>query len=325
MNSLRPSGSVRGLTWLVIAAALCMSTGCSTRRTLPQGPPVDKSLERTNRAARTAFDNGRTQQAAKLYRQSLELAYRRDDPAAVNDARYNLALCLALMQSDPEALALISQAHAELSQEGESVPGDILLLEATLLFRLGRTLEAWKLTGDILITYERQDPAVVGKTHFLRGLIANDRGDPEGIRIEITALSNPNSAVQQADREELTGHLLLMEQRWDEAVLAFDQAATIRRQILDYRSMVQALAKAGEACERADRPAAASRRYLRAGRSAALQGSWEQAQTWLTRAVQLAERAGHETIATEARVQLAKLAEDRRKAPGAKSAAADGP
>ena len=324
MNSLRPSGSVRGLTWLVIAAALCMSTGCSTRRTLPQGPPVDKSLERTNRAARTAFDNGRTQQAAKLYRQSLELAYRRDDQAAVNDARYNLALCLALMQSDQEALALVGLAHAELSQEAEPVPGDILLLEATLLFRLGRTQEAWQLTEDILITDERQNPAVVGKTHFLRGLIANDRGDADGIRIEIAALSNPNSAVQQADRQELTGHLLLMERRWDEAVLAFDQAAAIRRQILDYRSMVQALAKAGEACERADRPAAASRRYLRAGRSAALQGSWEQAQNWLTRAAQLAERAGHETIATEARVQLAKLAEDRRNASNAKSAAGEG-
>lgn len=324
MNSLRPSNPVLGLTWILVAVGLCVLTGCSTRQTGSQGPPVDKSLERMNRSARTAFDNGRIQQAAKLYRQSLELAYLRDDPAAVNNARYNLAVCLTLMQSDEEALALVGRAHEELSRNNEPVPGDIVLLEATLRFRLGQAQDAWQLTEDILNTLEQNDAAVAGKTHFLRGLIANDRGDAEGIRREIAALGNPNSAVQRADRQELTGHLLLIEQKWDEAILAFDEAAAVRRQILDYRSMVQALAKAGEACERAGRPVPGSRRYLRAGRSAALQGNLNQARMWLTRAAQLAERAGHETIANEARIQLAKLAEDRRKTPGANSAPAEG-
>jgi tetratricopeptide (TPR) repeat protein len=285
---------------------------------------VDKALERTNRAARTAFDSGRIQQAANLYRQTLELAYVRDDPLAVNDARYNLALCLTLMDSDREALALVGQAHKELSQDNATVPSDILLLEATILFRLGRSQDAWRLSAEILKAVESTDPAVIGKTHFLRGLLATDRGDPVGIRREIESLANPNSAMQRADRQELNGHLLLIEQRADEAASAFDEAAAIRRQILDYRGMIQALAKAGEACERAGRPIPASRRYLRAGRSAALQGKSNQARIWLTRAAQLAERNSDESIAREARIQLTKLGEGQAVSTGAKTADPDG-
>ncbi len=322
MISSHPSSSPWGLARVLIAATLLVSGACSTRQTGPQGPPVDKSLQQTNRVARIAFDNGRIQQAAKLYRRSLDLAYRRDDPAAINDARYNLALCLTLLQSDQEALSLIAQAHEELSLRNEPVPGDILLLEATILFRLERSQDAWMLTEAILETAEQSAPAVIGKTHFLRGLIANERGNPAGIEREIAALDDSNSAVQRADHQELTGHLLLIEKDWDGAVLAFDEAAAIRRQILDYRSMVQALAKAGEACERAGRPAAASRRYLRAGRSAALQRNLGQARIWLNRAAQLAEKAGHEAIANEARIQLAKLDQDRGTSTDAENSAA---
>ncbi len=39
----------------------------------------------------------------------------------------------------------------------------------------------------------------------------------------------------RADREELIDHLSLAERRWDAAILAFDDAAALRRQILDYR------------------------------------------------------------------------------------------
>jgi hypothetical protein len=154
-------------------------------------------------------------------------------------------------------------------------------------------------------------------------LIANERGDSAGIKREVAALSNTNSAVQRADHQELTGHLAMIEGDWDEAVLAFDEAAAIRRQLLDYRGMVQALAKAGEACERAGRSTAASRRYLRAGRSAALQRNSEQARIWLKRAAQLAEKAGQDSIANEARLQLAKLSTDRDSSEGVTNSESD--
>jgi tetratricopeptide (TPR) repeat protein len=325
MTHIRPFNVAYRLIRVLIAVALITSVGCGSRPTGPQGPPVDQDLERTNRAARTAFENGRIQQAANLYRQTLERAYLRDDLAAAIDARYNLAVCLTLLQSDREALELVIQAREELSRVGQPVPADILLLEATILYRRGKSQAAWQLTEDILKGADQKPSAVQSKAHFLRGLIANDRGDLVKLRKEITALAKSNSAVIRADREELIGHLSLTERRWDEAVLAFDEAATLRRQILDYRGMVKALAKAGEACERAGRSVPASRRYLRAGQSTALQGNPDQAQIWLTRAAQLAEQGGDQNIAQEARLQLVQLQKKQPTSPAENGAAKEGP
>ena len=307
MTDIRPCGIAYRLIWVLIAIALFTSAGCGSRQTAPQGPPLDQNLERTNRAARTAFEQGRLQQAANLYRQTLERAHLRDDLTAVIDARYNLAVCLTMLQADLEALVLVNQAREELIRAGQPVPTDIVLLEASIVYRLGKLQEAWNLTEDILAISDTIPAAVQSKAHFLRGLIANERGDLSKLRAEITALAKSNSQVIRSDREELIGHLSLKERRWDEAVLAFDEAAALRRQILDYRGMVKALAKAGEACERAGRFGPAARRYLRAGQSAALQAEPDQAQNWLIRAAQLAEQGGDENIAQEARHQLAQL------------------
>ena len=307
MTYFRQAGFANHLIWILLVIALIVAAGCGSRQSTSLGPPVDKDLERTNRAARTAFENGRIQQAANLYRQSLERANLRDDLAATVDARFNLALCLTLLQSDEEALALVNQAREDLSRAGQRVPTDIILLDATIRYRQGQMEAAWQLTEDILKDADTIPSAVKSKTHFLRGLIATERGETGIIRKEITALANSDSGVLRADREELIGHLAMTERRWDEAVLAFDEAAVLRRQNLDYRGMVKALAKAGEACERAGRLGPASKRYLRAGQSTALQGDPDQAQTWLTRAVELAEQGGDEIIAKEARLQLAQL------------------
>ena len=310
MTQIPPSDSYCRLFGISIAVALLISVGCVSQQTTPQGPPVDKDLERTNQAARIAFENGHIQQAAKLYRQALERAYLRDDLAATVDARYNLAVCLTLLQLNQEALELIIQTREELTSARQSLPTDILLLEATILYRLSRSQEAWQLTEEILKGTDKIPNAVRSKTHFLRGLIANERSDLTQLRKEIASLTNSKSLAIRADREELVGHLGLAERRWNEAALAFDEAAALRRQVLDYRGMVTALAKAGEAYEQAERLVPASRRYLRAGQSAALQDNPDQAQIWLTRAAQLAEQGGDDNIVQEARHQLAKLLED---------------
>jgi tetratricopeptide (TPR) repeat protein len=324
MTHIRPYGVACRRIWLLIAVALFAAGGCGSRQTAPQGPPVDQDLERTNRAARTAYENGRIRQAASLYRQTLERAHLRDDLAAAIDAGYNLAVCLTLLDSDREALALVNQARQELARAGQPVPTDIILLQATILYRLGKSPEAWQLTEDILKTTDTIPSAVQQKTHFMRGLIANERDDPQKLREAIAALAKSNSPVIRADREELVGHLSLTERRWDEAVLAFDEAAALRREILDYRGMVNALAKAGEACERSGRFVPASKRYLRAGQSAALQGDADQAQNWLTRAAQLAEQGGDENIAQQARLRLAQLKKGQAASAAEDDAAKEG-
>ena len=71
--------------------------------------------------------------------------------------------------------------------------------------------------------------------------------------------------------------------------------------------MAKALAMAGRACEEAGQPVEASKRFLRAGRSALLQGDGQNALKWLTRAKQLAEQEGPDDIAQKAHIFLRKL------------------
>ncbi|MDH3885081.1 MAG: hypothetical protein OET63_12765, partial [Desulfobacterales bacterium] len=113
----------------------------------------------------------------------------------------------------------------------------------------------------------------------------------------------------RADRQELAGHLAMAEQNWGAAVEAFDGAAKLRREALDYRAMVKVLALAGKANEKAGRAKEASIRYLRAGRSAVLQGLFDDARKWLNRAEQIADTAGEAQIVREAQIYLRQLQE----------------
>jgi tetratricopeptide (TPR) repeat protein len=105
----------------------------------------------------------------------------------------------------------------------------------------------------------------------------------------------------RADREELIGRLAMAESNWKEAIEAFDRAAEFRQDDFDYSEMANALALAARACEQAGKLSEASKRYLRAGRSAARQGENRDALNWLNRAEKLAEAAGDESTAKQAR------------------------
>jgi uncharacterized protein HemY len=101
----------------------------------------------------------------------------------------------------------------------------------------------------------------------------------------------------------------MAEQNWGAAVEAFDGAAKLRREALDYRAMVKVLALAGKASEKAGRSKEASIRYLRAGRSAVLQGLFDDARKWLNRAEQIADTAGEAQIVREAQIYLRQIQE----------------
>ena len=60
-----------------------------------------------------------------------------DDPAAVVDARFNLAASLAELGQHAEALALVDAAMAESEREGVPITPDLWLLRATVLYREG--------------------------------------------------------------------------------------------------------------------------------------------------------------------------------------------
>jgi tetratricopeptide (TPR) repeat protein len=138
-------------------------------------------------------------------------------------------------------------------------------------------------------------------------LIASKQGDTGQLRTAITALGQPEDPRLRADRQELIGHLAMTELSWNVAIEAFDRAAKLRREALDYRAMVRVLALAGQASEAAGHAKAASIRYLRAGRSAVLQGLFDDARKWLNQAVQIADTAGEAQVAREARIYLEQL------------------
>jgi tetratricopeptide (TPR) repeat protein len=300
-----------GLIGLILAAVILTVSGCGSAPPKQKGPAPDAYLEKFNRAAGLAFDKGRLQQAASFYRKALDRAYVRDDTAAILDAQYNLAICLINLQAYGEALAVVQRANSEMALAGGGNSLDFLLLEATTLHYSGDSDEAWKITDQILSSEAQVSSVVNSKTHYLRGLIASNRGDKDQLHTAIAALGQPKQAQLRADYQELVGHLSMAEHNWDAAVEAFDTAAELRRETLDYRGMVKALALAGEAGEKAGSAKEASICYLRAGRSAMLQGLFDNARKWLNLAEQIANTAGEGQIAAEVRIymrQLQKLA-----------------
>ena len=108
----------------------------------------------------------------------------------------------------------------------------------------------------------------------------------------------------------------MAEQNWDAAADAFDATVNLRREALDYRGMVRALVWAGQAGEKAGRLREAAIRYLRAGRSAFLQDHFNDAESWLKRAVQLANPAGEDQIVQEADSILRQIVNSTAAAPG---------
>jgi tetratricopeptide (TPR) repeat protein len=301
MNDRCRLHAVCGLTRLFRVIFLVGLVGCSSVPTEQSRSEVDEEFERTNRAARMAYDNGKLQQAVGLYRQALERAYVLDDLNAIVDSHYNLAVCLTGLNSYVEALERVNQSKAELARTNQNIPADILLLEATIVYRMGKQDEAWQLTDMILLYPSRRSEAIQSKAHFLRGLIAGERDDTHQLRKEIASLGKPSAVGLRADREELVGRLAMAESNWNEAIEAFDRTAEFRRDDFDYVEMVNALALAAWACEQAGKLSEASKRYLRAGRSAARQGENRDALNWLNRAEKLAGEAGDESTAKQAR------------------------
>jgi len=296
---------------LPLAIVIMVLGGCGSSSRVQTSPAIDEDLERFNRAAQQAYDNGRLQQAVSFYQKALDRAYIRDDFRAVLDAQFNMAVCLINLQSYAEASEMIRQAKAEMAMAGQSFAVDFLLLEATVFHLREDSDAAWKITDQILAATPPASSIVKSETYFLRGLIASKQGNTGKLREAIVSMGQPNLPQLRADRLELLGHLAMAEQHWDEAIKAFEAATELRREVGDYRGMAKSLALAGKASEKAGHAGEAAVRYLRAGRSAALQGQLDNALNWLNLAEKMAESVGQEQIVQEARIYVRELQESR--------------
>ncbi len=249
------------MRWPVVLL-LAAVAGCASA---PKGPPEDATLSRFAHAGDNAYALEHPEEAIGHYNLALARARARDDAAAIADAGFNLAASQLRAGKPQEAIDTVAELRGELAWYGRSDPA-LDLVTATALFRLNDLANADAMAS-VLTAAKASN--VGDAAWFLRGLIADTRGDRPGLVRAATALSPHADAADVAElRSRLTG----------DATLAL-KSADARREAMDYRGMARTIALAAQFTADAGR---ASELYLRAGMSAAAQGDKERARAWLT-------------------------------------------
>ena len=95
-------------------------------------------LQRQTHAGQLAFELERNEEAAAQYRTALSRAQARDDPDAIGDMGYNLAVAELRANAPDKALADARATRIELERRGSKPFPALLLAEATALYRTGR-------------------------------------------------------------------------------------------------------------------------------------------------------------------------------------------
>jgi hypothetical protein len=262
-----------------------LAGGCGGSPPDAATPPTDEMLQRETHAGQLAFELERNEEAAAQYRTALNRAQARDDPGAIGDIGYDLAVAELRADAPDKALADARATRIELERRGAKPFPALLLAEATALYRTGAAAEADRAAQRI---QQSEDADAVARATFLRGLIADDRGDGAGLATAADALTSARTPPFEADSAELSARLALRRGDLAHAREQAAHAAGLRQATLDYRGLARALAIEGVAVERAGDKIAAADLFLRAGRSAAAQGDKTSARDWLRRATSLA-------------------------------------
>jgi len=251
----------------VIVLALLAHVGCATSPTVP---PKDKELSRTSDLARAAFEDGAVARAIDLYRKALNRAHAMDDATEIGNTAYNLALCHIILGQLDQASAALADARVAF-QRGGSNPADVLLLEATVAQRQGKSEQALSLADQVLSASSDEDDLF--QVALLRGTIACQQDDPVRARAALAEASKHHSAnaALLAARERLAGNIFLLEGNPAEAAAALDRAAALFQKARHYRDMALTLRRAGEAYREAGDTPRAEDRLFRAQRSLAAQ------------------------------------------------------
>ena len=270
-----------------LLAATLLASGCAGHR--PPAPPQDQTLQQAAQAGRQSLRFGRPDQAVAQYRRAFTLALARDDAPVIGDVGYDLAV--AQLAGDDAgghaAAALQTILRTRDALTARAAPGfaELDLAQAAALHRLGRDPEADLLAARAQAT--ASDPATVVRASFVRGLIADARGDVPGLLAALDRFGQPKrpSLDWQAAHDELVARLDRSRGRYLDAAAAAERAADLHRLQLRYRDMATLLAFAADAQQRAGMPAEAARLYLQAGESAAARADTTSATLWLRQAL----------------------------------------
>jgi tetratricopeptide (TPR) repeat protein len=272
----------------------------------PPGPPERETISE-QRIARFAYNRGQYGQAVVLYDRALATAYTRDDIEAIAEIGYESALALHQDGRSKQAADRARRIREELVRRGKVPPPELLLVEAVASYASGDTSSATRIAEEIVA--RGGGGVITARAVYLQGMIAADGKDAAGVAGTLGTLGTPISAELRADRLELLGRLRLIEGAPEDAIPSFTATAELRREVGDYTGMARALAFAGEATIAAGRPADAADFFLRAGRGVAHRKDKADAERWLRKAADLAERHDRPDISDAAREQLSRLSE----------------
>ena len=208
------------MRWALLLPLLLANCGGSAPET--GAPPIDEMLQRQTHAGQLAFELERNEEAAAQYRTALSRAQARDDPDAIGDTGYNLAVAELRANAPDKALADARATRIELERRGSEPFPALLLAEATALYRTGAATEADRAAQHI---QQSEDADAVARATFLRGLIADDRGDEAGLTTAADALTTAKTPPFEADSAELSARLAL---RRDDPARARDAERAVR-------------------------------------------------------------------------------------------------
>ena len=263
---------------------LLLMAGCGgTARAVPE----DSALALATDSGRQSLEFGRLKQAVVEYRRAYTLALARDDVQAIGDFGYNLAV--AQLADNAAAAALHTAVRTRDALAARAAPSfaELDLVQSAALHRLGRDPEADRLAAHAQAT--AGSAATAARASYVRGLVADARGDAAGLSAALAAFGQPKDAPAdwKADRNDLAARLDLLRGDYGRAATLAQRAAAIHRAQLDYRAMADTLALAATAMQRAGLPQDAADLYLQAGDSAAARGDTKSAARWLAQAVAL--------------------------------------
>jgi tetratricopeptide (TPR) repeat protein len=300
-------GGLRAI-WLSLAAGAFLLSACGGggREAPPEPSGFDAQLTSGRKLARFAFERGQYDQAAILYGRALSLAYARDEAEAIGDIGYELAVTELRRGNAEEAASQANSARQELSRRGVVPFPDLLLVEAVARYAAGQPQEAEQLADGVLEQVSGSS-LLAARAHFVKGQVAADDGDVEGLNDVLRRLGSPQEPALRADRQELAGRAALLSVDPDRALSLFEQTVELRRGTDDFTGMARALSLAAEAAERSGRISEAADLYFRAGRSADARHAPEDAKRWLTAAARLAESSGELAILEEAQRHLSQF------------------
>lgn len=203
--------------------------------------------------ARQRHDDGDYAAARRLYAQIVELA---PDTAEAHEARWRLGL--AYLEDDQPTEAWVALSLARVHAPPEALPPEVDFWLGEVAGRLGNptaAVEAYR-------RYLAQEDALAGEVNLRIGRLLRQAGEIEAAveALEQAVAAAPDNFVRFAALEELA-EVALAQERWADAVAAFDQILAVS-QLARYRAEIQQ--RAGQALERGGQAAAAVERYRRA-------------------------------------------------------------